>query len=320
MAVALCDIDGNETDFELSLNQGQIIHVIRSMNDGGSFDQGALLCGTSDGRVGTVPVSLVIILPQRSATFSDRSIGTSTPPPWLRAATPPPRNSVPLPDEHGPPRVRPPVTIDQVVNRFDFYDAVHPNLLEQIRSLLEAVNELGLDFDDCASAVERMMNTDRFRLETTVEDILDFMEQHADQAQNRHGFLATIPRDRPASPATIPPSNRLYGGQQEDERDSDEDYSSDLGTDERSSFPPPPAVNLNILEVPRPVSALSNVSGATTSEKTCVICITDPPLIAALPCGHLVLCMDCHKRGALREGDPCPLCRTAMAGIVRIWV
>ena len=49
---------------------------------------------------------------------------------------------------------------------------------------------------------------------------------------------------------------------------------------------------------------------------TCAICFERPRAVVYLPCAHLSACADCD--GALEAaGEPCPICRQAVAGRVR---
>ncbi|KAI9013674.1 hypothetical protein DFJ74DRAFT_682872 [Hyaloraphidium curvatum] len=82
---------------------------------------------------------------------------------------------------------------------------------------------------------------------------------------------------------------------------------------EASLRPPSPPI--------RPSSAQSAASRTTQAEpRTCVICISEEPVAAALPCGHLILCEGCREEGAIGCGDSCPLCRRRVDGVFRIWV
>lgn len=53
---------------------------------------------------------------------------------------------------------------------------------------------------------------------------------------------------------------------------------------------------------------------ATNLEKTCIICLVNEPVCAALPCGHLNFCVECSRRLARENEDSeeqttCPTCR-----------
>lgn len=50
--------------------------------------------------------------------------------------------------------------------------------------------------------------------------------------------------------------------------------------------------------------------------RTCVICATNEKQCAALPCGHVIYCIDCANK---RKETKCPMCRKKMKNVIRIF-
>ena len=48
----------------------------------------------------------------------------------------------------------------------------------------------------------------------------------------------------------------------------------------------------------------------------CQICMSAPATHAAIPCGHRVMCMECHSSTQLSD---CPVCRAAVSSFIRIF-
>mmetsp|Transcript_80641 Transcript_80641/g.160195 ORF Transcript_80641/g.160195 Transcript_80641/m.160195 type:complete len:159 (-) Transcript_80641:446-922(-) len=70
------------------------------------------------------------------------------------------------------------------------------------------------------------------------------------------------------------------------------------------------------VDVPPPVEQAAKPKQA--AERECIICFSDTPTHACLPCGHLCLCCDCIiDRGA--SWSQCPLCQGPTTGTVRIF-
>ncbi|KAI9002464.1 hypothetical protein DFJ74DRAFT_695751 [Hyaloraphidium curvatum] len=101
--------------------------------------------------------------------------------------------------------------------------------------------------------------------------------------------------------------------------------------------PPPPgpihrAESLGAYSLSRPGSAMSDSSASSAGSRgpaqerpKCVICLAEdsepnPVAVAMVPCGHQILCEECHRDGALRAGMTCPTCRRNIASMIRVYV
>lgn len=67
-------------------------------------------------------------------------------------------------------------------------------------------------------------------------------------------------------------------------------------------------------------TSLSASDSAQTAEaKSCVICLEGVPAVALIPCGHMILCLECNDQGAVKVGDGCPVCRRSVSSLARIF-
>ena len=57
------------------------------------------------------------------------------------------------------------------------------------------------------------------------------------------------------------------------------------------------------------------VAVAAAAQATCVICCERAPAVALQPCGHVCLCQECVPAVQI-----CPMCRTPVAGSMRVFV
>jgi len=62
-----------------------------------------------------------------------------------------------------------------------------------------------------------------------------------------------------------------------------------------------------------------SINKPEVNELVCVVCQEHESVVACIPCGHRCLCVHCGKRLSRREKMPCPICRTTVAGIFRIY-
>jgi hypothetical protein len=60
-----------------------------------------------------------------------------------------------------------------------------------------------------------------------------------------------------------------------------------------------------------------SLSKKSEDERMCVICLDADAVMAALPCGHLAFCEQCVE---LARERPCPVCRSNVENIVKIYV
>ena len=51
----------------------------------------------------------------------------------------------------------------------------------------------------------------------------------------------------------------------------------------------------------------------------CVICWDARKTYIAVPCGHVILCDECHLAGNINIGDGCPLCRERIDLLMKIY-
>ena len=56
----------------------------------------------------------------------------------------------------------------------------------------------------------------------------------------------------------------------------------------------------------------------TEAKPDCVVCLERTAKTAIVPCGHVCLCVTC-SRALTKLGQPCPLCRRNMTGVIRIY-
>ena len=52
------------------------------------------------------------------------------------------------------------------------------------------------------------------------------------------------------------------------------------------------------------------------TERACVVCLDKPPSCVLIPCGHLVLCMEC---GGTQSITLCPICRAGIGQRIRVF-
>lgn len=57
---------------------------------------------------------------------------------------------------------------------------------------------------------------------------------------------------------------------------------------------------------------------AQDDEEMCVVCLSERPDHAFLPCGHLCACQGCVK-SSFPSGSNCPMCRTVTSGAIKIF-
>jgi hypothetical protein len=50
----------------------------------------------------------------------------------------------------------------------------------------------------------------------------------------------------------------------------------------------------------------------------CVMCLDARKTYIAVPCGHVILCDECHLAGNINIGDECPLCRERIQLLMKI--
>lgn len=70
---------------------------------------------------------------------------------------------------------------------------------------------------------------------------------------------------------------------------------------------------------PSPDAEISDQLDISTSE--CVICLTEPSLVALIPCNHLCICVECWEKlhyAPDRNKRKCPICRTSFNTGIRI--
>ena len=69
----------------------------------------------------------------------------------------------------------------------------------------------------------------------------------------------------------------------------------------------------DLVELPEPEPPESASTEPASTE--CAICLDDDAEYAAVPCGHRCLCANCSK-----TVSECPVCRTRMTAVLRIFV
>lgn len=79
---------------------------------------------------------------------------------------------------------------------------------------------------------------------------------------------------------------------------------------------------------PRPSPPLARPSPAVEDEAasrkegtaaTCYVCLSKPSVIAAIPCGHVLCCEGCLRKGGTLKGKSCYACRATVQGTLRIY-
>jgi len=77
-------------------------------------------------------------------------------------------------------------------------------------------------------------------------------------------------------------------------------------------------------EVKEELEVSANV-GSTESAKprqdlrVCVICLSEEATLACVPCGHRSYCAPCAKQGRCRGFPSCPVCRTSVTDVLRVY-
>jgi hypothetical protein len=61
------------------------------------------------------------------------------------------------------------------------------------------------------------------------------------------------------------------------------------------------------------------VCDGSTDVKQCVICLSAPSRICCVPCGHLSLCESDAVALLSSTNRQCPVCRTAISGVLRVF-
>jgi hypothetical protein len=61
------------------------------------------------------------------------------------------------------------------------------------------------------------------------------------------------------------------------------------------------------------------VCDGSTDVKQCVICLSAPSRICCVPCGHLALCESDAVALLSSTNRQCPVCRTAISGVLRVF-
>jgi len=56
------------------------------------------------------------------------------------------------------------------------------------------------------------------------------------------------------------------------------------------------------------------------AHRLCLCCQMQPRTRFAVPCGHVVFCMPCAAKFIEANQSACPLCRTPIEGLRRIWL
>lgn len=64
--------------------------------------------------------------------------------------------------------------------------------------------------------------------------------------------------------------------------------------------------------------AMPNEPLLQEGEKECVICVERGIKTVITDCGHAVYCVTC-ARATVKQGTLCPLCRTAVTGVIRVY-
>jgi len=87
---------------------------------------------------------------------------------------------------------------------------------------------------------------------------------------------------------------------------------------------PPPQCPSYAVFATRLLSALGLGVGAAVAPPPpppadCAICLSAPPVMALLPCGHLCLCGECAAQVMARSLRRCPLCRAVAQSANRIF-
>lgn len=169
-----------------------------------------------------------------------------------------------------------------------------PPLPEELDEVIEAA--ISMELPDLDRVVEtiRAMLLDNEPAEITIESVLDRME--FGPANGGPGLeIHSVGSSRAGSPE-LPPN--VPG-----------------------SLPRPDRANST--HSSRPSSAQSSRTGSgagsVVEEKYCVICISEPPNVALLPCGHMVICQTCNASRAVKQGDLCPVCRKRVESVNRIY-
>jgi len=59
--------------------------------------------------------------------------------------------------------------------------------------------------------------------------------------------------------------------------------------------------------------------GPEGDRRVCVICLSSDATMATVPCGHRAYCSDCATQAAGRSRAMCPVCRTGVSSVIRIF-
>ncbi len=112
----------------------------------------------------------------------------------------------------------------------------------------------------------------------------------------------------------IPSDSEDDSDEDEEEEDTDSDDYIEEGDSHGYENPDPEPKPKRLKQQVKVPSESHEDKPATNLEKTCIICLVNEPVCAALPCGHLNFCVECSRRLARENEDSeeqttCPTCR-----------
>ena len=84
---------------------------------------------------------------------------------------------------------------------------------------------------------------------------------------------------------------------------------------------PPAALTLAAsARIPAWTEALEDLSGMEPSDDGCVVCLSEAPTVALVPCGHVSFCDHCADVfGRSDAAQVCPLCRAPIERTLRLF-
>jgi hypothetical protein len=75
-----------------------------------------------------------------------------------------------------------------------------------------------------------------------------------------------------------------------------------------------------VIDLSAEESSSASIPASADAASKCVLCLDKEKVMALVPCGHIVFCVSCAPSDRLAQLETCPLCRTEVNGVLRVYV